>query len=419
MIDESLLDYAANRSIGIAKIKLILEALLDGFTPPAIVSVAGTNGKGTTAAALSAILNANSVKVATFTSPHIFTARERLAINQEIISDNDFTCYLTRLQQHLASLAVQPGYFEICFLIACMWFADNACDVWIVEAGIGGLLDCTNALDCDLLLLTQIDYDHMDILGGDLESIAQQKLGLLAEKSILLCAETKQINAISNAALMHEVYILEKDFFLAGGVWQGFNQKIANIATNTACVNSNIALAIAAAVKLSDVLNINIAQINAALQKIKLTARQMRLDLQGRKFYIDVAHNAASCVLLADRLRADGVKSATAIFCCAKNKAAAACLNALSGVVNSVHSAYFDPSMLSVNNLRAMAPDFTYHLSQDKRNLLADVIAATAPGATIVVFGSFKVVAAVLSAGWGFGPLDNVKEVCCAGKNQI
>jgi dihydrofolate synthase/folylpolyglutamate synthase len=342
-----------------------------------------------------------------------------LAINQEIISDHEFARYLTRLQQHLAGFVVKPGYFEICFLVACMWFADNSCDVWILEAGIGGLLDCTNTFDCDLLLLTQVDYDHMEILGSDLESIAQQKLGLLSEKSILLCAETKQLNAIRKAALMHEAYILDRDFCFVDGLWQGCGKQIANITTNSSCVNSNVALAIAAAVKLSDMLHVDLALINSALQKIKLTARQMRLDLQGRKFYIDVAHNSASCVLLADRLRADGVQAATAIFCCAKNKDAAACLNALSWAVEDVYMANFDPAMCAVDDLRALAPDFTYHLSQDKSNLLADVIAATDMGATIVVFGSFKVVAAVLSAGWGFGSLDNVKEVCCAGKNQI
>ena len=142
------------------------------------IHVAGTNGKGSTCAFLNSILTEAGLRVGCFTSPHLFDLEERIMIGNQMISKAD----VTRLGNQLLSLdyGVIPTMFDYCLVMAVLYFREKKCDVAIMETGLGGRLDSTNALGKPAVaVINRIGYDHMAILGNTLEEIAEEKAGIL------------------------------------------------------------------------------------------------------------------------------------------------------------------------------------------------------------------------------------------------
>lgn len=144
------------------------------------VHIAGTKGKGSVAYMLSNALVANGYKVGLYTSPHLIDVRERIKINGEDISREEFVEYLNRLVSIFDRFSEnnKPTFFEVITAIAFMYFADKQVDIAIVETGLGGRLDSTNIITPEVCLITSIDRDHVHILGDSLESIAREKAGI-------------------------------------------------------------------------------------------------------------------------------------------------------------------------------------------------------------------------------------------------
>lgn len=142
------------------------------------IHVAGTNGKGSTCAFLSNILKKMGYKVGTFTSPHLIDFEERIVINNKKISREK----VSQLGQELLScdFGVELTMFDYCLIMAIMYFEEEKCDYMILETGLGGRLDSTNAIGTPILtVITKIGFDHMAILGDDLVSIASEKAGVI------------------------------------------------------------------------------------------------------------------------------------------------------------------------------------------------------------------------------------------------
>lgn len=142
------------------------------------IHVAGTNGKGSTCAFLAKILQEAGLKAGCFTSPHLLDFRERIMVNGEQIAQED----VTRLGNQLLKVdfGVTPTMFDYCLVMAVLYFREQNCDVMVMETGLGGRLDSTNALgNPDVAVITRIGYDHMKILGDRLEDIAREKAGIL------------------------------------------------------------------------------------------------------------------------------------------------------------------------------------------------------------------------------------------------
>ena len=142
------------------------------------VHVAGTNGKGSTCAFLYAILKEAGYKVGCFTSPHLIDFRERITVDGQMISKED----VERIGNELLSVSytVCPTMFDYCVMLAVLYFEEQNCDFAIIETGLGGRLDSTNALGTpEACAITRIGYDHMAILGDNLEAIASEKAGIL------------------------------------------------------------------------------------------------------------------------------------------------------------------------------------------------------------------------------------------------
>lgn len=147
------------------------------------IHIAGTNGKGSTLTYLKQIFIEAGYKVGTYTSPYIIRFNERISINNEDISDEDLLRYINFIydfsKAYLEEENDQISFFELVTLISFIYFNDQAVDVAVIEVGLGGLLDATNVIVPLVSVITNIGWDHMNVLGNTLESIAKNKLGIV------------------------------------------------------------------------------------------------------------------------------------------------------------------------------------------------------------------------------------------------
>jgi len=171
------------------RVRRVLEALGNPHEQIRSVHVAGTLGKGSTTAMVASMLQGCGYAVGQYTSPHLTDVRERIAINQQQIGRSDFTDLMRQTSAAAAKLGVEPTFFELLTAMAFKYFADQAVDIAVVEAGLGGRLDATNVLTPEVTLITRIDYDHMHILGRSLPEIAREKAGILKRRVPALSVE--------------------------------------------------------------------------------------------------------------------------------------------------------------------------------------------------------------------------------------
>ncbi len=171
---------AAANAFKLSRVQKLLAALGNPQKDFRTVHVAGTKGKGSTSAMLSSMLHGNRMTVGLYASPHILDLRERIKINDRVISEPD----TTRLVAKVANVARRlmkgdpPTFFEAVTAVAFMYFAQREVDVAVVEVGLGGRLDATNVIKPEACGITSISYDHMAVLGNTLTAIAEEKAGI-------------------------------------------------------------------------------------------------------------------------------------------------------------------------------------------------------------------------------------------------
>lgn len=141
------------------------------------VHIAGTNGKGSTSHMLAAILQQAGYKTGLYTSPHLKDFRERIKVNGEMVSEGFVVAFTERMKT--VTEEIKPSFFELTVAMAFEYFAEQKVDVAIIETGLGGRLDSTNIIAPVLSIITNIGYDHMNILGNTLEEIAFEKAGII------------------------------------------------------------------------------------------------------------------------------------------------------------------------------------------------------------------------------------------------
>ena len=188
--------------LGLGRVRAHLAALGDPHKRLRCFHVAGTNGKGSTCAMLSAALRAAKYKVGLYTSPHLFDVRERIEVNGRSIGRDQFARAIER------ALAAEKAdakltYFELLTVAAFLHFSAEACDVVVLETGLGGRLDATNVMERPLAcVITSIGYDHMGFLGTTLGKIAAEKAGIAKNGVPLICARLKKtaMRAVRGAA---------------------------------------------------------------------------------------------------------------------------------------------------------------------------------------------------------------------------
>jgi dihydrofolate synthase/folylpolyglutamate synthase len=155
------------------------------------VHVTGTNGKGSTSAMVTNLLMAQGLSVGTYTSPNLHVVQERLARNAQPIDDESLAGVLTELALLEPLLEQRPTRFELLTAAALSWFAAEAVDAMVIEVGLGGTWDSTNVVHADVAVLTNVSFDHTDVLGSSLEEIASDKSGIVDAGSTVVVGETR------------------------------------------------------------------------------------------------------------------------------------------------------------------------------------------------------------------------------------
>ncbi len=173
----------------------LCNALQSPHTKFKSIHIAGTNGKGSTSHMLAAILQQAGYKTGLYTSPHLKDFRERIKINGEMVSEDFVVDFVERTSSITAQ--IEPSFFELTMCMAFDYFAQQKVDIAIIETGLGGRLDSTNIIEPILSIITNIGYDHMNILGDTLAKIAAEKAGIIKKNTPVIIGEyleeTKQL----------------------------------------------------------------------------------------------------------------------------------------------------------------------------------------------------------------------------------
>jgi len=178
--------------LGLDNIRALLGILGLPHAPCRFVHVAGTNGKGSVAAMVDAMLCASGIRSGLFTSPHLVRPNERIRIAGRDIATNELERQLEVVRAAIAGLASHPSFFEVITATALASFAEHRIEAAVLEVGLGGRLDATNAIDADVGVVVSLDLDHTNVLGTTLEEIAAEKAGIVKPGMPLVSGITQQ-----------------------------------------------------------------------------------------------------------------------------------------------------------------------------------------------------------------------------------
>jgi len=153
------------------------------------IHIAGTNGKGSVSHFMSSILQEAGYKTGLYTSPHLLDFRERIKINGEMVSEDFVVQFIEKIKPLIEE--IEPSFFEVTVAMAFEYFAEQKVDIAVIETGLGGRLDSTNIINPILSIITNISYDHQNLLGNSLQEIAGEKAGIIKEKTPVVIGKTQ------------------------------------------------------------------------------------------------------------------------------------------------------------------------------------------------------------------------------------
>jgi dihydrofolate synthase/folylpolyglutamate synthase len=327
------------------EIRVLLAALGDPQRRFRSVLIAGTNGKGSTAATLASILTAAGIRTGLYTSPHLARANERIRLDRIEIGDDAFAGLYFRVHDAAQQLVLDgklpqmPSYFEILTAQALLYFAEAKVQIAVLEVGMGGRLDATNIVDPLLSVITDISIDHTEWLGSTVAAITREKAGILRRKGTLI---TLPQHPEANQVLGEVAAELGVRGVSAVPYMPPMNAGSAgpyciNVLGATIRVDSplsgahqqrNLALAIAAAVELAcnHGFAVKPAAIAEGIRKTRWPGRLERIERNGVEWMLDVAHNPAGAWALRAGLdqvssgASEGDPPRTLIFSCLRDK---------------------------------------------------------------------------------------------------
>ena len=193
MTYEEALDYITGRTwsktrLGLTRTRELLRRLGDPQKTLKFVHVAGSNGKGSVCAMTSSVLRAAGYKTGLYISPHIQTFRERMQINGELIPEDEFAALTEKVREQADAMEDHPSQFELSTAVAMMYFSAHKCDFVVLEVGMGGQMDSTNAIDApEVAVIMNIGLEHTEYLGNTLAEIASAKAGIIKAGSDVVC----------------------------------------------------------------------------------------------------------------------------------------------------------------------------------------------------------------------------------------
>jgi dihydrofolate synthase / folylpolyglutamate synthase len=285
--------------LGLENTQRLLRAL-EIKTHGRVIHVAGTNGKGSVCAMIDAICRTAGFRTGLFTSPHLVSFRERIRVDGEMIRENEVALGLTGICDLVRDWDPHPTFFEITTGLALQHFQETRCEIVVLETGMGGRLDATNAINADVSVITPIDLDHQKWLGNSLAEIAGEKAGIIKPGVPVICAEQKPEAAHVIGQRAREcnapLEIVDEPWTRSPVALRGAYQKC------------NAALAVAAV----RYLNIPELAIDAGLRTVEWPAR---FQIWSERIVIDGAHNPAGTRALVQTWREEfGRERATIVL---------------------------------------------------------------------------------------------------------
>lgn len=305
---------------GLTRIKKLLNYLKNPEKDLAVIHIAGTNGKGSTAAILESIYRTAGYKTALYSSPHFFHFNERIKINAKACSTYELTEIIKDLKKAAVKMKknnLAPSFFEIVTAAALKYFQRNEAEIVILEAGLGGRLDATNVIEAPLLsIISNITLEHSAILGESIKKIAAEKAGIIKQNSPVITAaeqpealaEIQQTAAAKKAKFIN----IRESYSLIEGK-SNLEQNFINLKRKNAAQKSyelsllgrhqavNTALALEAAAELKQKFPLNNKDIKKALTNVYLPARMEKIS-QKPVIILDAAHNPAAFKELAENI---------------------------------------------------------------------------------------------------------------------
>ena len=309
--------------LGLENIQRLLRTLDLPPSQQRFIHVAGTNGKGSVCAMIDSILRAQGYRTGLFTSPHLVSFRERIQMNGELISEDAVARGLTSIRELVEDWDPHPTFFEIATALGLLHFEETHCEFVVLETGMGGRLDATNAITPLVSVITPIDLDHQKWLGNSLGEIAGEKAGIIKPGVPVVAAE--------QAAEAESVI---RTRALAVGASLEFFERDHNgeVALAGAHQKRNATLALAALHAAG--VDLSPANIHAGLTSVRWPARFQKWN---ERLVIDGAHNPAGARVLAETWRENfGEAKATLILGLLRDKNAADIYRALAPVTSSV-----------------------------------------------------------------------------------
>ena len=171
--------YYSSDNFDLGKLEFAFKKLDVDYNSLKYIHIAGSKGKGTTANLLARYLIEDGFKVGLYTSPHLFDLRERVVLNGRKISKTSFAANFVEIEKCIKANGISLSYFEVLTILAIKFFVDQKVDFAILETGIGGRLDATNVVKPVVSVLTRVEKEHLQLLGGSIESIVSEKMGVI------------------------------------------------------------------------------------------------------------------------------------------------------------------------------------------------------------------------------------------------
>ncbi len=374
-------------------IKLGLESirrLLAGLGLPGeahrIIHVAGTNGKGSVCAMIDAISRAQGYRTGLFTSPHLITYRERIRVDGEMIGESEVAEGLELIRATVRDWDPHPTFFEITTALALWHFKRAACDVVVLETGMGGRLDATNAIAAAASVITPIDYDHQKWLGDSLTQIAAEKAGIIKPRTPVVMAPQR-----AEAEGVIRAYADERDAPL---------QLIASLhrASHVALPGEHQQQNAAVAVAALRAANIHVDDdaVRLGLATVSWPARFQRCSDQ---VVVDGAHNPAGARVLAQTWRSVfGEERATIILAVLRDKEAAVLVRALAPIAaRFILPASRAERALPREELAAIVQEVAPNVPVSIADSYSAAMNATEPAERILITGSLHFAGEVLA----------------------
>lgn len=387
--------------LGLVRVRQVWDALGSPPIAATVISVAGTNGKGSVVAYCDAILRAAGHRVGTYTSPHLQHYNERIHIDAVEVSDQALCEAFTAIDAARGDIPLT--YFEFGTLAALWLFSRTSLDAAVLEVGLGGRLDAVNLIDPDLAIVTSVDLDHQDWLGNDREVIGFEKAGIFRAATPAICGDPRPpAKLLAHAAdIQADLRCLGEDFRAVrrGDHWDfegvsGCRRGLPLPAMRGAHQRLNAATALAGLEAIAERLPVDQRAVREGLLDTQVAGR-MEVLPGDPLWLLDVGHNPHAARALAATLGEQYMPGKTyAVLAMLADKDPAGVVQALSGRVDYWLLAGLDgPRAMTARQLRERLPDALQHACCDSvEDALIRAAGLSGKGDRVVVLGSFHTV---------------------------